>query len=334
MNPKVSIVVPVYNVEAYLDRCVSSLKAQSLKEIEIILVDDGSTDHSSEMCDAFSADDDRIRVIHKSNGGLSSARNAGMEVAKGEYIGFVDADDSVDELMYESLYKTALSNTAEIVMCDYLRITHNGETLKKTESIDEGAYNEEKLKKVIYPSLIMGENLDYGPLLSVCLCLYNHAFLLDNNLHFNESVKWSEDNLFSAIASYCCKRFYYLKHVYYYHYYQNQGTITTSYRQGAWTEYCRLNQCLIDYFGGIQNYDFSCQLKYNLIYYACNCIGQELAYADKQSVQRIDDILNSEELQTAFQNISFIQVPLKLKVQLILMKYRLTRLLVFSKRVF
>ena len=94
--PKISIIVPVYNVEQYLAECIESIKDQSLTDIEIILVDDGSPDNSGAICDDYARKDDRIRVIHKKNGGLSSARNAGLEVAIGEYIGFVDSDDWVE----------------------------------------------------------------------------------------------------------------------------------------------------------------------------------------------------------------------------------------------
>ena len=120
--PKVSIVVPVYKAEKYLVRCVKSLSNQTLKDIEIILVDDGSPDNCGHMCDEFEKTDSRIKVVHKKNGGLSSARNAGLEVATGETVGFVDSDDDVELTMYEELYETLISNQTDFVMSDYLRI--------------------------------------------------------------------------------------------------------------------------------------------------------------------------------------------------------------------
>ena len=99
-RPVISIVVPVYNVEEDLGRCVESLVQQTLKEIQIVLVDDGSTDSSGRLCDDWARRDTRIRVVHKPNGGLSSARNAGIEVAEGDYLGFVDSDDFVEPDMY------------------------------------------------------------------------------------------------------------------------------------------------------------------------------------------------------------------------------------------
>lgn len=116
-QPLISVIVPVYKVEDYLERCVSSLCSQTYSNLEIILVDDGSPDRCGEMCDAMAKNDDRIRVIHKENGGLSSARNAGMRVAKGEYIGFIDSDDWIDERMYETLYTFILKYEAQIAVC-------------------------------------------------------------------------------------------------------------------------------------------------------------------------------------------------------------------------
>ena len=111
---KISIVVPVYNVENYLDNGITHILNQTYPNLEILLVDDGSTDRSGEICDCYAAKDTRIRVIHKENGGSSSARNCGMEAATGDYIGFLDADDYADETMYEVLHRT-LTETGGIV---------------------------------------------------------------------------------------------------------------------------------------------------------------------------------------------------------------------------
>ncbi|HCI64916.1 MAG TPA: glycosyl transferase, partial [Clostridiales bacterium] len=103
MNPLISVIVPVYRVEAFLPRCLDSIRGQTYKNLEIILVDDGSPDNCGKICDEYAEMDSRIRVIHKKNGGLSSARNAGLDVAVGDYIGFVDSDDWIAPEMYETL---------------------------------------------------------------------------------------------------------------------------------------------------------------------------------------------------------------------------------------
>ena len=116
-NPKISVIVPVYKVEKYLDRCVESIVNQTYKNLEIILVDDGSPDNCPVMCDEWAEKDERIRVIHKENGGLADARNAGMNIATGDYIGFVDSDDWIEPNMYEVLLKNALKYDADISRC-------------------------------------------------------------------------------------------------------------------------------------------------------------------------------------------------------------------------
>lgn len=112
--PKVSIIVPVYNVEKYLDRCMQSLLNQTLSDIEIIMVDDGSPDRCPQMCDEYAAKDRRVRVIHKENGGLGLARNTGLDAATGEYVAFVDSDDFTSVEAYENLLKR-LKKTVQIL---------------------------------------------------------------------------------------------------------------------------------------------------------------------------------------------------------------------------
>lgn len=118
--PIISVIVPVYNVEDYLEYCVHSILNQTLKDIEIILVDDGTPDNSGVICDKLAEEDERIVVIHKENGGLSSARNAGLAVARGKYIGFVDSDDWIEPDMYEYLLNLITENNADIADCEML----------------------------------------------------------------------------------------------------------------------------------------------------------------------------------------------------------------------
>lgn len=119
MSAKVSIIVPIYNVEKYLDRCMQTLLGQTLKDIEIIMVDDGSPDRCPQMCDEYAKKDSRVKVVHKQNGGLGYARNSGLDIATGEYVAFVDSDDFVDVAMYEKLYVTAVTESADIVYCNH-----------------------------------------------------------------------------------------------------------------------------------------------------------------------------------------------------------------------
>ena len=121
MNSLISVIVPIYNVEKYLDKCVDSIINQTYKNLEIILVDDGSPDNCPKMCDDYAKKDSRIKVVHKENGGLSDARNVGMEVATGEYVSFIDSDDYISLDFYETLFQTMIDNDSDIVECSVVK---------------------------------------------------------------------------------------------------------------------------------------------------------------------------------------------------------------------
>ena len=138
MDPIISIIVPIYNVGKYLPKCIESILNQTFKNFELILVNDGSTDNSGVVCDDYAKKDTRIKIIHKSNGGVSSARNAGLYVAKGEYIGFVDPDDYIDKNMYEKLYRLCIDNNSDIAICRFNReINGKIQNKESTEEIIE-----------------------------------------------------------------------------------------------------------------------------------------------------------------------------------------------------
>lgn len=138
MEKLISIIVPVYNVEKYLEKCVNSIINQTYNNIEIILVDDGSKDNSGQICEQLKGKDNRIKVIHKENGGLSDARNAGLKIAKGEYIGFVDSDDYIAEDMFETLYNLNKKYNSEISIVSYYEI-YNGKVIsvRNTKKLEE-----------------------------------------------------------------------------------------------------------------------------------------------------------------------------------------------------
>lgn len=143
---KLSIIVPVYKVEPYLRRCVDSILAQTFTDFELILVDDGSPDGCPAICDEYAEKDSRVKVIHKGNGGLSDARNAGLDVAQGEYIGFVDSDDLIKPDMYSNLIKLARETRADIVVCGIEVIDEDGnKEMNWPETLVSGVYSSDEL---------------------------------------------------------------------------------------------------------------------------------------------------------------------------------------------
>lgn len=199
--PLFSVVVPMYNVEKFLPKCVESIRNQTLKDIEIILVDDGSPDRCGDMAEEYVRQDSRIRVVHRANGGLGPARNSGMEVARGEYIGFVDSDDWIEPDMYERLYEAAKANGVDVVFTGMKTVRHGnadivlenpfaGRTLRGSKEIFE-------LRRGFYgaaPERVKDEAI----LVSVDVGGYSRSFIEDNNLRFF-AVR-SEDKFFNTVV--------------------------------------------------------------------------------------------------------------------------------------
>ena len=150
--PQVSVIVPVYNTEKYLAQCVDSILAQTLRDIEVILVDDGSTDNSPAICDSYKSRDERIKVIHQQNKGLSAARNAGIRIASGKYIAFVDSDDFVDCKMYECMLHLAESENVPLVICTgfYYSDKDTNRISKKSSCEVERTSSEELVNKWLW----------------------------------------------------------------------------------------------------------------------------------------------------------------------------------------
>lgn len=153
----VSIIVPVYNAEKYLRKCIESIRSQTLEDIQIILVDDGSVDLSGEICDEYAKSDERIGVIHKPNRGLVSARKSGLQLAKGDYIGFVDSDDWIEKDMFSDLYQLALGTGADIIAEGFMEDI-SGECREKRNQIKEGNYREEEDRTFLYQNMLNCED--------------------------------------------------------------------------------------------------------------------------------------------------------------------------------
>ena len=130
----ISIIIPVYKVEKYLEKCIQSVINQTYENLQIILVDDGSPDNCGKICDEYAKKDHRIEVIHKSNGGLSDARNKGLEIAKGEYIGFVDSDDYIEADMYEVLYNLLKQYNADVSICNFYTVSQEKIAIKNADN--------------------------------------------------------------------------------------------------------------------------------------------------------------------------------------------------------
>lgn len=190
---RVSIIVPVYNTEMYLRQCMNSILSQTLKDIEIICVDDGSADSCPQICDEYKRKDSRIKVIHKENGGLVSARKAGLAIATGEYIGYVDSDDWIEPDMYERLFTVLTNENVDIAMCGRYEDTEENRRAVY-HGFDEGRYDKAELIKRIYPNMIVNEKFfEWGIFPSVWDKLFRRNCLESFQMSVDERITMGED---------------------------------------------------------------------------------------------------------------------------------------------
>lgn len=234
---KVSIIVPVYNAEEYFERCIKSLKNQTLRDIEIILVDDASPDSCPALCDAEAKEDARIRVIHKENAGAGLARNAGLEIATGKYIGFVDSDDYVSADMFEKLYATAEKYSSDLVMSGIIfeggKIFKNEGAREETFFFEEDTHfeSEEELQylRLGIVGALPGEPDDSRYGMSVWKNLFRRDIISENSLSFcSERETMSEDALFMIDYIKCIKKATGVRDALY-HYCRNGDSISKGY---------------------------------------------------------------------------------------------------------
>lgn len=233
-RPNVSVIVPIYNVEKYLDRCMHSLVNQTLKDIEIILIDDGSIDNCPQMCDKYASQDSRIKVIHKKNAGLGYARNSGLEVATGEYVAFLDSDDFIDERMYEILYDKAKNNNLDAVFCGCYFYTSPSLTIKRSEVLQDTIYmSKNSINKILFDFIAPLPEYpnDVKYMMSVWHALYSLDIIHKNSITFcSEREYLSEDILFNIDYLSVTQRICFIPDPLYY-YCSNEGSLSRTYNK-------------------------------------------------------------------------------------------------------
>jgi len=266
-RPFISIIIPVYNVEKYLNRCIESITKQTLTNIEIILVNDGSLDNCPQICEEWSKKDNRIKVIHKNNEGLGLARNTGMLLATGEFIAFVDSDDYVELNMYEKLYATSITYNADIVYCGYKQGLPNGSYIDKSDYY----------KKTIFDNKIEIENLSikyFYPLdgrimmMSVWHSIYKREVIKTE--FYSERDVVSEDLHFQLSAILNSKKIVYIPDNLYFYCY-NENSLSHTFNIKKFYGYQKLLKLLLGLYPNkkqlvyIFYYNFSLNLKRQIL---------------------------------------------------------------------
>ena len=223
---KLTVIVPIYKVELYIEQCLNSLVAQTEQAMEIILVDDGSPDKCPQICENYKEKDSRITVIHKTNGGLVSARKAGVKAARGKYIGFVDGDDWVDKNFFKEMLEKAEKYDADIVVSDFYAEYPN-KRIECVSKIEYGFYDKYKMKEKVFPRLIYtGRMFEFGIVPAIWNKLFKKELLEKYIYKVDNQIRMGED----AACTYPCilhaNSCYVMEHKPMYHYRQNNSSMT------------------------------------------------------------------------------------------------------------
>ncbi|MBQ6708633.1 MAG: glycosyltransferase family 2 protein [Clostridia bacterium] len=320
----ISVIVPVYNAEKYLHKCVDSILNNTYSDIEVILVDDGSPDNSPAICDEYAQKDSRVKVIHKKNARASAARNDGLKLAQGEYISFVDSDDWIESDMLEKMFSTAKKYNADMVMCDTVK--RGEKDTKILQPAREGFYSREQIEKELFGSLIMFENIEFPITISNCVLLIRKEIIDKNNIRYDEDIHYCEDALMGPKFLYHCQSFYYMKGNYFYNYRTNNQSTSQTFNKNKWDHYLKINSRLIESFGNDEKFDFSRQLKINLLYFVLNVISNICASDEADKKQKVKEVMTHSEVRKLFKNFKIPNTSTGLKIVVLMIKFRLSGL--------
>lgn len=302
MGKIISVIVPVYNVESYISKCIESILNQSFIYFELILINDGSTDDSGSICEKYALQDNRINVIHKNNGGLASACKCGIENSTGKYIVFVDSDDWIDDDMLETLFTEVEKNNAQIVLCHAIREYRDKQVLKKMHLLDSRLYKRNEIKNEIFSGLIStGYRGQKKISNSRCAKLFDAELVKKNLKYYSIDVINGEDLQLTFAIILDAESIFCINNYYPYHYRVNENSLTRSYINNFIEKSIDLYNH-IDFISNDKNvFDFKEQLNIWFTNRVLVAINQEFSkkndFDKKITINKIDQLSTNDDLQ-------------------------------------
>jgi len=333
---EISIIVPVYNCEKYLKKCIDSIVAQTFKNIEIILVDDGSKDFSYDICKYYKEKDSRIILIHQKNCGAWSARNTGLSIATGRYIGFVDSDDYIENNMYEKLYNAAIQTDADITMCQAISHNRLGAVSYSYSSFNSGERLDRKvIENQVLPLLLAPENeYDIGKKLieSMWCRIFKKKLLINNQICFKNHAN-GQDALFTIEAT-CKSNSMVIINDYLYHYRNDIGiTLSKTYTEDRYDRLIALKNDIVKVLKENRVYN-EClekrinQLKRHSVFWVARVIvSKRNNQSFKNKIMALNSLLNRKETIKAFRDVNLSILPFQQKMLYGIIKSKLTLIL-------
>ena len=309
-KPLISVIVPVYNVEKYLDRCVNSIINQTYTNIEVLLVDDGSKDKSPKMCDDWSKKDKRIKTIHKENGGVSSARNVALDNAKGEYITCVDSDDWLEENFLDEMYNTLIGNKADYITCGYNRTYEDGHS---------ELFNDDGSITIVGPEVYADRVLEVQPGYG-----FTHMKLVRRDtigdIRFNESLKVGEDALFNIELCNKVKRIVLLNKPLY-NYYFNPDSLVRKYDSNYVNKYYTSMEAMYNYINSTSKNKKI--YKYIAFHVLLVCVNYCYHPENKNPKESLKEVCNMPLFKEAIKKADTKNWAKKRKITLFTLKFKL-----------
>ncbi len=322
MKDLISIIVPIYNVEKYLNKCIESIVNQTYENIEIILIDDGSNDNSGIICDEYAKKDNRIIVVHKENGGVSSARNKGLKIAKGEWISFVDADDWIEQIFCQTLLNKVTQEQADIALCGYNRITDN--QIEKINANNQEVFlnSNEYLVKSLNPQTGFG---------------FCHMKLIKKevlkSISFNERIEVGEDALFNIQLSTYIKKAVFLKQPLY-NYRINNQSVVKRYDENYANKYLKSMKIIEEYIWQEYNEENEENIEikqnyYNFVAYHIMLIIVNYCYhpdnkmCNAQRKNMLKEVINNDLFIIGLKKSNYNNISLTRKITLYTLKHKL-----------
>ena len=324
MSYSITIIVPIYNVEKYIHKCVDSIIAQTYKNIEIILVDDGSTDHCPVICDEYAESDSRIKVVHKENGGLMSARQAGLKAATGEYVGFVDGDDWIEPDMYENFADVINKYKPDMALCEFY-FSYPEKRSPSNQKLSGTFYKKADLETEIYPTMLFNNTFYSFGIFPCCWSKVFKRTLLEKCLYpVTPEIRIGEDAAFTYPCLLEAESMAYIDKCLY-NYRVNPESMTKAYSKDMENTILIPYEILKNSFSKYE-YDLSDQLHYYLIYLVNMMIRNEANPNNDKSVKEkkltLKNFMDNKDVRNAVKCIDHTLLPLHTKfvVQFISLK--------------
>lgn len=336
MSSKLSIIVPVYNTEKYLDQCIHSIINQEYKNFRLILIDDGSTDSSGKICDQWAHKDRRITVYHKKNGGLMSAWKYGLMKSDTEYIGFVDSDDWIDSNMYSKLLQEAEKTDSDIIACGWISDYEDGrDNIKERVEFAGRTFDAEGIRREVYPAWISGRNYKWvGITPNRWTKLFKRELLLENISFCDDRVSIGED----LLAIFCtvpnAGRITVMKDFFPYHYRIHGGSMIHKYSDLTYQKIDILHECLMKVNETLE-YDFSVQINTYYIKLVLAQLDNEMLFSERKPVQlkkRMKELYQGQRFQDAAGNSELNKLPLKYRIYMRCIQFHLYTVLLLIRR--